>query len=119
MKQPFFLILPLFLAMASCQDKQPNTVAAPAKATENATEEIANITSSEGGKLHQEKCAGCHITPHNAAFYQRPASKMKSYERLQSQVRLCNSNLNLELFDDDMTSIGEYLNKAYFKFPTQ
>ncbi len=113
------LIIPFLacvLCLAGCQDDK---VAAPASTTESnqATETISVTANNEGAKLHQGKCAGCHMAPHDAAFYQRPNSKMKSYERLQSQVRLCNANLNLELFDEDMTQIGEFLNESYYKFP--
>ncbi len=117
----YLLLVSFLLALAACQGDQVETAATATSVQDSSlNSQTADATSTpshlEGAKTHQEKCSGCHMVPHDAAFYQRPERKMKSYERLQSQVRLCNSNLNLELFDEDMTLIGEYLNESYYKF---
>ncbi len=116
--QLFIPFLACVLCLAGCQDDKADPATIPSTSeSSQTTETIPATANSEGAKLHQEKCAGCHMAPHDAAFYQRPNLKMKSYERLQSQVRLCNANLDLELFDEDMTQIGEFLNESYYKFP--
>ncbi len=122
MKIHNLLFIPIVMGLVACQDGGTNatpTEAATQHSSENSqtTKGTSVVVNHEGAKLHQEKCSGCHMVSHNADFYQRPTRKMKSYERLQSQVRLCNANLNLELFDEDMTFIGEFLNESYYKFP--
>lgn len=111
--------------LASCQDNKQtekqdatDTPATPS-VTQSTDSQAAtkSLSKHPGAAIHQETCEGCHIIKHDAAFYQRKDRKMDSYERLQSQVRLCNSNLELELFDEDMTLIGEYLNETYYHFP--
>lgn len=72
-----------------------------------------------GAGIHKKKCETCHKAQHDAAFYQRADRKMDSYKRLQSQIRMCDSKLNTELFDEDMEAIGEYLNTSFYKFPTE
>jgi mono/diheme cytochrome c family protein len=71
----------------------------------------------DGKALHEKYCAGCHMIPHDATFYQRPERKTQSYEKLQGMVRFCDANLGTQLFDEDMTAIGDYLNDTYYKFP--
>jgi len=119
MKAQLLLLIPLCIAVIACQNDSSNITTATTTAADSTLAASAPTTHPEGEKLHQEKCAGCHMAAHNAAFYQRTDRKVKSYERLQSQVRLCNSNLDLALFDDDMTMIGEYLNESFYKFPAQ
>jgi hypothetical protein len=77
--------------------------------------------SSEQGKLlvEEKKCEGCH---HNKtmgdarAIYLRRDRKVTSWEKLKSQVALCNSELNLQLFPDDEEHISEFLDRTYYKF---
>ncbi len=122
MKIHNLLSIPMAICLVACQDEAINTAPTEAPSQHSSqnsqtTEVKPVVVNHEGEKLHQEKCSGCHMVSHDADFYQQPTRKMKSYERLQSQVRLCNANLNLELFDEDMTFIGEYLNESYYKFP--
>ena len=75
----------------------------------------------EQGKLlvEENKCEICH---HNKtmgdakAIYLRRDRKVTSLEKLKSQVALCNSELNLQLFPDDEEHISEYLDRTYYKF---
>ena len=113
MKVQYLLFIPLLALLVSCEKKPSSSADTPEQMTQTTL-----ASSHEGGKLHEEKCQNCHIVKHDANLYQRENSKVKSYERLQSQVRLCNANLNLELFDEDMTMIGEYLNATFYNFPT-
>ena len=75
----------------------------------------------EQGKLlvEEKKCETCH---HNRtmgdakAIYLRRDRKVTSLEKLKSQVALCNSELNLQLFPDDEEHISEFLDRTYYKF---
>ena len=78
---------------------------------------------AQGKKLVDEKkCETCH---HNKtlgdakAIYLRKDRKVTTPEKLKSQVALCNSELNLQLFPDDEEHIVAWLNQAYYKFPAK
>jgi hypothetical protein len=49
-------------------------------------------------------------------MYTRPNRRVASAEALGAQVRRCDANLGLKLFDEDADDIAHYLNKAYYKF---
>lgn len=70
-----------------------------------------------GMAVHEENCTNCHIGNHDEAFYTRADRKIDSYQGLQSMVKMCDAQLGTKLFDEDMTDIGNYLNKSYYKFP--
>lgn len=78
---------------------------------------------AQGKKLVDEKkCEACHDTrkPGDAkAIYLRKDRKVTSLEKLKSQVALCNSQLNLQLFPDDEEHIVAWLNQAYYRFPAK
>jgi len=76
-----------------------------------------------GKKLVEEKrCETCH---HNqtmgdaSAIYLRKDRHVTSMEKLKSQVAVCNSELNLQLFPEDEEHIVSYLNQQYYKFPAK
>ena len=77
--------------------------------------------SWEQGKLlvEEKKCESCH---HNKtlgdakAIYLRKDRKVTSLEKLKSQVALCNSELNLQLFPDDEEHIAAFLDRTYYTF---
>lgn len=69
-----------------------------------------------GMELHEEHCSNCHQSPHDEAFYTRADRKIQSYDKLQGMVRLCDSTLGTQLFDEDMEQIGDYLNADFYKF---
>ena len=78
---------------------------------------------AEGRKLVEEKrCETCH---HNqtmgdaAAIYLRKDRRVTSLEKLRSQVAVCNSQLNLQLFPEDEEHIVAWLNQQYYKFPAK
>ena len=78
---------------------------------------------AEGRKLVDEK--KCEICHHNKtlgdakAIYLRKDRKVTSVEKLKTQVGLCNTELNLQLFPEDEEHIVAYLNQAYYKFPAK
>ena len=75
----------------------------------------------EQGKLlvEEKKCENCH---HNKtlgdakSIYLRKDRKVTSWEKLKSQVALCNTELNLQLFPDDEEHIAAFLDRTYYKF---
>lgn len=76
--------------------------------------------AAEGKKLVAEKnCETCH---HNKtmgdakAVYLRKDRKVTSMAKLKTQVALCNSELNLQLFPEDEEHIVAYLDREYYKF---
>lgn len=81
----------------------------------------ACLASPEQGRqlVEEKKCEDCH---HNKtmgdarAIYLRKDRKVTSWEKLKSQVAVCNSELNLQLFPDDEESIAEFLDRTYYKF---
>ena len=62
--------------------------------------------------FHQQKCTGCHDT----SVYTRANRRVDSLPRLESQVRMCDANLGIKLFDDDLQALVDYLDKNYYKF---
>lgn len=77
--------------------------------------------AEEGRKLVEEKkCEGCHArkAPGGEAknIYLRKDRRVGSWEKLKSQVALCNSELNLQLFPDDEEHVAEFLDRTYYKF---
>ena len=62
--------------------------------------------------FHQTNCTGCH----DSSVYTRDKHRVKSLPQLESQVRMCDSNLGKKLFDDDILSLTHYLNDSYYHF---
>ena len=74
-----------------------------------------------GKKLVEEKrCEICHNNQtlgDAKAVYLRKDRKVTSLAKLKSQVAMCNSQLNLQMFPEDEEHVAAYLNQAYYKFP--
>lgn len=60
----------------------------------------------------QEKCSGCH----DSSVYTRKQRRVDSLSRLDSQVRMCDAQLGIKLFDEDVNAIVNYLNDNYYHF---
>jgi mono/diheme cytochrome c family protein len=79
--------------------------------------------AGEGKKLvEQHRCETCH---HNktmgdaSAIYLRKDRRVTTMAKLVSQVAVCNSQLNLQLFPEDEEHIVAYLNDTYYHFPAR
>jgi hypothetical protein len=76
---------------------------------------VAGASASEdfhARKFHQKSCTGCH----DSSVYTRKKHRVKSLPQLESQVRMCDANLDKKLFDDDILSLTQYLNDNYYHF---
>lgn len=76
---------------------------------------FASGDPTNGEKLFAaSECALCH----SAEVYTSEDRKIKDLKALDTQVRLCDSNLNTNWFDTDIHDVVAYLNQQYYKFPT-
>lgn len=57
-------------------------------------------------------CSGCHDT----SVYTRKKRMVNSPEQLEAQVRRCDANLGVKLFDDDIQALVTHLNDTYYHF---
>ena len=60
----------------------------------------------------QEKCSSCH----DSSVYTRKERRVDSFSRLDSQVRMCDAQLGTKMFDEDVSSVVNYLNDNYYHF---
>lgn len=72
----------------------------------------ANAETPDAHGLYSENCTQCHGTE----VYTRADRKVTSREALDTQVRLCEQNLGLKWFDDQVESVATLLDKEYYKF---
>ena len=63
-------------------------------------------------KFVNEKCTGCH----DSSVYTRPNRRVDSLPRLKSQVEMCDAQLGIKLFNEDVDAIVKYLNDNYYHF---
>lgn len=81
---------------------------------------LANTGFGAGDAANGEKlfaaseCLSCH----SAEVFSSPTRKIKDLIALDTQVRLCDSNLNTNWFDTEIHDVVAYLNQQYYKFPT-
>lgn len=72
-----------------------------------------------GEKLIAEhKCAACHIQKvggNGSAIY-KPLGRINTAGYLRGMVDQCNTEMNLGIFPDEVTSIAAVLNRDYYKF---
>jgi len=71
--------------------------------------------ADNGKKLFAaSECLSCHGTD----VFTAPDRKVIDLKALDTQVRLCDSNLNTNWFDTEIHDVVAYLNQQYYKFPT-
>jgi len=68
--------------------------------------------AKKGEAIHQAHCTACHTS----TAYTRPNHTVKSIGGLVGRVNGCNSNLGLNLSQDQENDIVKYLNDTYYKF---
>lgn len=62
--------------------------------------------------LYDQHCVQCHGTE----VYTRPDRKVGSLAALGTQVRMCEQNLGLKWFDEDVDAVTALLNRDFYKF---
>ncbi len=72
-----------------------------------------------GEKLIAEnKCVACHVSKvggDGSAIY-KPQGRINTAGYLRGMVEQCNSQLNLGLFPEEVTSVAAVLNRDHYKF---
>lgn len=111
-KLSLLLILSLSFLVACQEDKTDadNTEANASSPTAVTT--TATTENNEGESLHTENCTRCH----GSEVYTRADRKVTSLDALGAQVRMCDSQLQTQLFPEDMEKLTQYLNQTYYKF---
>jgi len=78
-----------------------------------ATNAMANGDVNNGKKLFTEsKCNKCH----GSEVFTRKDRKVTSLANLGAQIRMCDTRLDTNWFDEDIHDVAAYLNKQYYKF---
>lgn len=72
-----------------------------------------------GEKLIAEhKCVACHVGKvggDGSAIY-KPAGKINTAGLLRGMVEMCNTQMNLGLFPEEVTAVAAVLNRDHYKF---
>lgn len=75
---------------------------------------------NNGKTLHQAKCYQCHAEKSGLGngdiIYTRADRKVKDPARLKFMVKMCNTELRLDLFPEDEADLVAYLNQQFYKF---
>jgi mono/diheme cytochrome c family protein len=73
----------------------------------------ANANDEESGKsLHDGNCVACH----DNHVYTRSDRRVGDRGALATQVTRCETNLNLQWFDEQRDAVIDYLNDSYYHF---
>lgn len=62
--------------------------------------------------LFDKNCTSCH----GSEVYTRKDRRINSLDALHGQVRMCEQNLGLTWFDDQVDAVTALLNRDYYKF---
>jgi len=62
--------------------------------------------------LLEQNCTSCH----GSEVYTREDRRVNSLDALHGQVRMCEQNLGLTWFDDQVEGVTALLNREYYKF---
>ena len=67
--------------------------------------------AAEGQELFEEaKCMECH----NAGDFKN-SKKVNNFHQLEARIDACQRNTDAGWFDEDTTSVAEFLDKKYYK----
>jgi hypothetical protein len=62
--------------------------------------------------LYDANCTKCH----GSEVYTRDDRRIQSMDGLRTQVRMCEQNLGLTWFDEQIDAVASLLNEQYYKF---
>lgn len=68
--------------------------------------------------ITQGQCIACHVTKvggDGSAIY-KPQGRINTAGLLRGMVEQCNTELNLGMFPEDVTSVAAVLNRDHYKF---
>jgi len=68
--------------------------------------------STEGQRLHQANCTGCH----DSSVYTRPDRKIRSLDALEHQVEGCGHAAKKEFSAAEIHDLVLYLNNRFYHF---
>jgi mono/diheme cytochrome c family protein len=95
------------------------TLLLPALAHAQGAEIFKGADLALGARLITEnKCAQCHTSKvggDGSAIY-RPQGRINNAGLLRGMVENCSTQLNLQLFPEEVTAIAAVLNRDYYKF---
>lgn len=106
-------IVTLFLVVAAF-------ASAPITASAQSAAELFKDADHTLGEqlIQQHSCTACHVRKvggDGSAIY-RPAGRINAPGFLRGMVEQCNTELNLSLFPDEVSSIAAVLNRNWYKF---
>lgn len=91
-----------------------------ARAAEPVPTQFQGANLIQGQKEYTDlKCAACHaerMMGSTSAMYTRPDRKVHNPKQLLAFTQMCVTQLNKELFPDEVKDIAAYLNQTYYKF---
>jgi len=103
-----------FAALLTLAPVAQATPLAPAAA------EFQGADVAKGQQFYTElKCAACHaqrMMGQAAAMYTRSDRKVHNPKQLLAFTQMCVTQLNHELFPDEVKDIAAYLNQTYYHF---
>ncbi|CUA94014.1 c-type cytochrome [Thiomonas bhubaneswarensis] len=81
---------------------------------------LAGANVAQGQKFYTDlKCAACHaerMMGSTSAMYTRPDLKVHNPKQLLAFTQMCVTQLNHDLFPEEVKDIAAYLNQTYYKF---
>ncbi|MGE0313267.1 MAG: hypothetical protein AB7P21_16780 [Lautropia sp.] len=106
----------LLVPDASAADTAADTAV---RSGERAASVFDGANLDEGKALiEQHECEACHarnVGGDGSAIY-RPKGRINSPSFLRGMVEYCNTQLGLQLFPEEVTSIGAVLNREHYRF---
>ncbi|WP_415903773.1 hypothetical protein ACMXYW_08960 [Neptuniibacter sp. QD48_55] len=75
-------------------------------------ESVALERTIRGEVYTDANCETCH----SSDIYTRPNRRVHTYSRLEAQVEMCNTMLDVGWFPDEVSAVATYLNQKYYKF---
>ena len=85
-----------------------------------AASDLFAIADLDAGKaLIEKNCISCHASSYGgdgSEIYTRAFHKVESSSGLVTQVRACNTNLDLKWFEEEELNAAAYLNKQFYHF---
>jgi mono/diheme cytochrome c family protein len=77
----------------------------------------ANLAMGEK-MIAEHNCTQCHISKvggNGSAIY-KPTGKFNTAGLLRGMVEMCNTNMNLGMFPEEVTDVAAVLNRDHYKF---